>query len=224
MAKERGYSVGRFSFNSDGGRCDTCQGEGFKKTKMHFLPDVFVVCDICKGSRFNSETLEIRWKGKNIADVLDLTIQEAQSFFKNNSRIERKLKTLIDVGLNYIQLGQSALTLSGGEAQRIKLATELSKMSTGKTLYILDEPTTGLHFDDINVLLKALQKLNKNGNTVLIIEHNLDVIKTADWVIDLGPEGGENGGEIIFEGPPEEMIKSKSGYTAKFLKSYLKDF
>jgi excinuclease ABC subunit A len=191
------------------------------KVEMHFLPDVYVECDVCRGQRYNRETLEIKYKTKNIHEILSMNVQEAYDFFKAIPSIERKLKTLLDVGLTYIQLGQNATTLSGGEAQRVKLALELSKRDTGRTLYILDEPTTGLHFADIQLLLNVLHKLRNNGNTLAVIEHNLDVIKTADWIIDLGPEGGDGGGEIIFEGPPEEIIKSKKSYTGRFLKKYM---
>ena len=220
-SKTRGYGPGRFSFNVKGGRCEVCEGDGVMKVEMHFLPDVYVECDVCRGQRYNRETLEIKYKTKNIHEILSMNVQEAYDFFKAIPSIERKLKTLLDVGLTYIQLGQNATTLSGGEAQRIKLALELSKRDTGKTLYILDEPTTGLHFADIQLLLNVLHKLRNNGNTLAVIEHNLDVIKTADWIIDLGPEGGDGGGEIIFEGPPEEIIKSKKSYTGKFLKKYI---
>ena len=212
---------GRFSFNVKGGRCEVCEGDGVMKVEMHFLPDVYVECDVCRGQRYNRETLEIKYKKKNIHEILSMNVQEAYEFFKAIPSIERKLKTLLDVGLTYIQLGQNATTLSGGEAQRVKLALELSKRDTGRTLYILDEPTTGLHFADIQLLLNVLHKLRNNGNTLAVIEHNLDVIKTADWIIDLGPEGGDGGGEIIFEGPPEEIIKSKKSYTGKFLKKYI---
>ena len=221
MSKERGYNIGRFSFNLKGGRCESCQGDGSTKIEMHFLPDVFVECDVCKGQRFSRETLEIRWRGKNIFEVLSMTVEEAHKFFFSNSLIEKKLKTLIDVGLHYIKLGQSSTTLSGGEAQRIKLANELSKRNTGNTLYILDEPTTGLHFHDIAILLKALVKLRDGGNSILVIEHNLDVIKTADWIIDMGPEGGNEGGQIIAEGTPEEIAKNSKSYTGLFLKKLL---
>jgi excinuclease ABC subunit A len=214
----RGYSTGRFSFNVEGGRCEECGGDGLKKIEMNFLPDVYVQCDVCRGKRYNRETLEVLYKTKSIADVLGMTVEEALSFFDELPRIKRKLKAINDVGLGYIKLGQQATTLSGGEAQRVKLATELSKVSTGKTLYILDEPTTGLHFEDVNILLKVLNKLVDKGNTVVVVEHNLDVIKTADWVIDLGPEGGEKGGRIIAEGTPEEIIKNKKSITGKFLK------
>ncbi len=221
IAKERGYNVGRFSFNVKGGRCEACSGDGLIKVEMHFLPDIYVECDICKGKRYNRETLEIFYKGKNIHEVLELTVDEAYEFFKNIPTIKKKLSTLKDVGLNYIRLGQAATTLSGGEAQRVKLALELSKRDTGKTLYILDEPTTGLHFYDIDLLLNILHKFVDNGNTVVVIEHNLDIVKTADWIIDLGPEGGDNGGIIIAEGSPEDIIKTKNSYTAKYLKKYL---
>ena len=216
-ARERGYEAGRFSFNVKGGRCETCQGDGVIKVEMHFLPDVYVPCDICHGKRYNRETLEVHYKGKSIADVLDLTVEDAFEFFNAVPSIARKLQTLIDVGLAYIKLGQSAVTLSGGEAQRVKLSLELSKRDTGRTLYILDEPTTGLHFHDIALLLKVLHQLRDTGNTVIVIEHNLDVIKTADWVIDLGPEGGDGGGEIIASGPPEVVAASKQSYTGRYL-------
>lgn len=221
-SKIRGYKAGRFSFNVKGGRCETCKGAGLKTIEMNFLPDVFVECDQCHGKRYNRETLEIRFKGKSINDVLNMTIEEALHFFEGIPHITSKLKVLDDVGLNYIHLGQPSTTLSGGESQRVKLAAELSKRSTGKTLYILDEPTTGLHFDDINVLLKVLGKLVDKGNTIIIIEHNMDVIKTADHIIDLGPEGGNKGGKIIFFGTPEELIKCKKSYTATFLKEEIK--
>ena len=217
----RGYKPGRFSFNVTGGRCETCKGGGLRVIEMNFLPDVYVECETCQGKRFNRETLEIRYKGKNISDVLNMTINEAVSFFEHIPKINRKLKTIKDVGLGYISLGQQSTTLSGGEAQRIKLATELSKRDTGNTFYILDEPTTGLHFEDIRVLMIVLNKLANKGNTVLIIEHNLDVIKTVDHVIDIGYEGGKNGGEIIVEGTPEKVAKHKTSYTAKFLKKEL---
>ena len=221
-AKIRGYKVGRFSFNVKGGRCETCQGGGMKLVEMDFLPNVYIECETCKGKRYNRETLEVRFKSKSIADVLDMTVDQAVEFFENQPSILRKIKFLKEVGLGYITLGQQATTLSGGEAQRIKLAKELSKRDTGKTLYILDEPTTGLHFEDIRILLQVLQQLVDKGNTVLIIEHNLDVIKVADHVIDLGPDGGEKGGEIIFEGTPEQLIKKKKGFTGKFLKMEMK--
>ena len=221
-AKVRGYSKGRFSFNVKGGRCEACSGAGINKIEMNFLPDVYVECEVCKGKRYNRETLEVQYKGKSIADVLEMTVEEAYEFFKNIPSLERKLQTLMDVGMNYIQLGQPATTLSGGEAQRIKLATELSKMSRGKTIYILDEPTTGLHFEDIRKLLEVLNRLVDKGNTVLVIEHNLDVIKVADHIIDIGPEGGYKGGQIIAEGTPEEIAENEGSWTGKFLKKYLK--
>ncbi|MBC7329530.1 excinuclease ABC subunit UvrA [bacterium] len=220
-AKARGYKPGRFSFNVKGGRCEACKGDGYIKVEMQFLPDVYVRCEECKGKRYNRETLEIKYKGKTIADVLDMTVEEALHFFRNIEPIRKKLETLYDVGLGYIRLGQPATTLSGGEAQRVKLATELSRKATGRTLYILDEPTTGLHFADVEKLLNILHRLVDRGNTVLIIEHNLEVIKTADWIIDLGPEGGEQGGYIIAEGPPEEIIKNPISYTGQFLKKVL---
>ncbi|MCA1799355.1 MAG: excinuclease ABC subunit UvrA [Xanthomonadaceae bacterium] len=216
-ARSRGYQVGRFSFNVKGGRCEACQGDGVIKVEMHFLPDIYVACDVCKGQRYNRETLEVRYKGKNIHEVLEMTVEEALPFFDAVPPIRRKLQTLMDVGLTYIRLGQNATTLSGGEAQRVKLARELSKRDTGRTLYILDEPTTGLHFHDIEQLLAVLHRLRDHGNTVVVIEHNLDVIKTADWVVDLGPEGGERGGEIIAAATPEQIAKSKRSYTGQFL-------
>lgn len=221
-AKVRGYTKGRFSFNVKGGRCEACSGAGINKIEMNFLPDVYVECEVCKGKRYNRETLEVQYKGKSIADVLEMTVEEAYEFFKNIPSLERKLQTLMDVGMNYIQLGQPATTLSGGEAQRIKLATELSKMSRGKTIYILDEPTTGLHFEDIRKLLEVLNRLVDKGNTVLVIEHNLDVIKVADHILDIGPEGGYKGGQIIAEGTPEEIAENEGSWTGKFLKKYLK--
>jgi len=221
-AKVRGYTKGRFSFNVKGGRCEACSGAGINKIEMNFLPDVYVECEVCKGKRYNRETLEVHYKGKNISDVLDMTVEEAYEFFKNIPSLERKLQTLMDVGMNYIQLGQPATTLSGGEAQRIKLATELSKMSRGKTIYILDEPTTGLHFEDIRKLLEVLNRLVDKGNTVLVIEHNLDVIKVADHIIDIGSEGGYKGGKIIAEGTPEEIAENEGSWTGKFLRKYLK--
>ena len=221
-AKVRGYTKGRFSFNVKGGRCEACGGAGINKIEMNFLPDVYVECEVCKGKRYNRETLEVQYKGKNISEVLDMTVEEAYEFFKTIPALERKLQTLIDVGMNYIKLGQPATTLSGGEAQRIKLATELSKVSRGKTIYILDEPTTGLHFEDIRKLLVVLDRLVEKGNTVLVIEHNLDVIKFADYIIDVGPEGGHRGGQIIAKGTPEEIVKSRKSHTGKFLKKYLK--
>ena len=217
-AKIRGYKPGRFSFNVKGGRCETCGGAGVKTIEMNFLPDVYVNCDECNGKRYNRETLEVRFKGKSISDVLNMTIDQACAFFENLPSIYRQIKTLQDVGLGYITLGQQATTLSGGEAQRVKLSTELSKRDTGNTLYILDEPTTGLHFEDIRILLDVLNRLVDNGNTVLVIEHNMDIIKVADHIIDIGPEGGKGGGQVLFEGTPEELIKTKVGYTAKFLK------
>lgn len=221
-SRNRGYGPGRFSFNVKGGRCEACEGDGVIKVEMHFLPDVYVPCDICQGKRYNRETLEIQFKGKNIHEVLSMTVEQAHQFFNAIPAVEKKLRTLIEVGLGYITLGQNATTLSGGEAQRVKLALELSKRDTGTTLYILDEPTTGLHFADIQLLLDVIHKLRDAGNTIVIIEHNLDVIKTADWVIDLGPEGGDGGGEIIAEGTPEEVSNNKKSYTGKYLKPYLK--
>ncbi|MCY0387197.1 excinuclease ABC subunit UvrA [Robbsia sp. Bb-Pol-6] len=221
-AKERGYEAGRFSFNVKGGRCEACQGDGVLKVEMHFLPDVYVPCDVCHGARYNRETLEVQYKGKNIRDVLEMTIEQAHDFFKPVPVVARKLKTLLEVGLGYVRLGQSATTLSGGEAQRVKLSLELSKRDTGRTLYILDEPTTGLHFQDIALLLEVIHRLREQGNTVVIIEHNLDVIKTADWVIDLGPEGGAGGGEIIAQGTPEQIAKSKASFTGKYLAPLLR--
>ena len=220
-SRVRGYKPGRFSFNVKGGRCEACQGDGVIKIEMHFLPDVFVTCEVCQGKRFNRETLEILYKGKNIADILNMTAEEAKEFFINIPSIKTKLQTITDVGLDYIRLGQQATTLSGGEAQRVKLSKELSKRSTGRTLYILDEPTTGLHFADIENLLRVLDKLVDSGNTVIIIEHNMDVIKTADHIIDLGPEGGDGGGQVLAEGPPEKVAKIKGSYTGKYLKEYL---
>lgn len=220
-SRTRGYTPGRFSFNVKGGRCEACQGDGVIKVEMHFLPDVYVPCDQCKGKRYNRETLEIKYKGKNIHEVLDMTIEEAREYFDAVPALARKLQTLIDVGLSYIRLGQSATTLSGGEAQRVKLARELSKRGTGQTLYILDEPTTGLHFADIQQLLKVLHQLRDQGNTIIVIEHNLDVIKTADWIIDLGPEGGSGGGQILVAGTPEEVAECEQSHTARFLKPIL---
>ena len=220
-ARSRGYKPGRFSFNVKGGRCEACQGDGMIKVEMHFLADVYVKCDVCDGKRYNEQTLEIKYKDKNISDILDMTVEEALEFFDAHPAIKNKLLTLNDVGLGYITLGQSALTLSGGEAQRIKLAKELSKRSTGKTLFILDEPTTGLHFADIELLLKVLNRLKEQGNTVVVIEHNLDVIKTSDWVIDLGPEGGSDGGKVVAEGTPEDVAKVKKSFTGMFLKDLL---
>jgi len=220
-SKLRGYSPGRFSFNVKGGRCEACSGDGIKKIEMHFLPDVYVRCEECKGERYNRETLQIKYRGKTIADVLDMTVEESLEFFKNHPAIKRKLKTLADVGLGYIHLGQQATTLSGGEAQRVKLSTELSRMGTGRTLYVLDEPTTGLHFADVEMLLNVLHKLVKKGNTVLVIEHNLDVIKTADYIIDLGPDGGDGGGQVVVTGEPDEIIKHTTSYTGKYLEKIL---
>jgi excinuclease ABC subunit A len=217
----RGYGPGRFSFNVKGGRCEACQGDGLVKVEMHFLPDVYVPCDVCKGRRYNRETLEVRYRGESIADVLDLTVAEALEFFASQPRIRAKLELLNDVGLGYIHLGQSATTLSGGEAQRVKLATELSKRDTGRTLYLLDEPTTGLHFEDVRLLLEVLHRLVDKGNTVLVIEHNLDVVKTADWVVDLGPEGGEAGGHVVVAGTPEEVARTPASHTGRFLRPLL---
>jgi excinuclease ABC subunit A len=221
-AKIRGYKPGRFSFNVKSGRCEECQGAGMRVIEMNFLPDVYVNCEKCNGKRYNRETLEIRYKGKSIADVLEMTVDEAVEFFKNVPYLYRKIKVLQDVGLGYITLGQSSVTISGGEAQRVKLATELSKRDTGKTFYILDEPTTGLHFQDIQHLADVLNKLVDRGNTVLVIEHNMDIIKIADYIIDMGPEGGNGGGKILFEGTPEELIKNKKSFTAQFLKEEFK--
>jgi excinuclease ABC subunit A len=221
-SKMRGYSTGRFSFNVSGGRCEECGGDGLKKIEMNFLPDVYVLCDVCRGKRYNRETLEVLYKTKSISDILEMRIDEALEFFEDLPRIKRKIKAIHDVGLGYIKLGQQATTLSGGEAQRVKLATELSKVSTGKTLYILDEPTTGLHFEDVNILMKVLNKLVDKGNTVVIVEHNIDVIKLADWIIDLGPGGGESGGEIIAEGTPEQIVKNKMSITGKYLSKEIK--
>ncbi len=221
-AKIRGYKPGRFSFNVKGGRCEACEGQGTKRIEMHFLPDIFVKCETCGGLRYNRETLEIRYKGKNIAEVLHMTIEEAVSFFENFPKLQRVLQTLADVGMDYIRLGQSSTTLSGGEAQRVKLSSELGKRATGRTLYMLDEPTTGLHFADISKLLGVLNRLVDRGNTVLVIEHNLDVIKCADWVIDLGPEGGDAGGQIVATGTPEDLTAIKASYTGQFLAEILK--
>ncbi|MBC7380323.1 MAG: excinuclease ABC subunit UvrA, partial [Burkholderiaceae bacterium] len=221
MAKERGYGPGRFSFNVAGGRCEACQGDGVVKVEMHFLPDVYVPCDVCKGQRYNRETLEVQWKGRNIAQLLDMTVEDAFNFLKAVPTIARKLQTLLDVGLSYVKLGQSATTLSGGEAQRVKLALELSKRDTGRTLYILDEPTTGLHFADIDLLLRVLHQLRDAGNTIVIIEHNLDVIKTADWLIDMGPEGGAGGGQVVGIGTPEQLADNEASYTGHYLKRLL---
>lgn len=222
-AKARGYKTGRFSFNVKGGRCESCSGDGVLKIEMHFLPDVYVICDVCKGKRYNRETLEVKYKGKNIADVLGMTVEEALDFFKNIPRIQRKLQTLSEVGLGYIKLGQASTTLSGGEAQRVKLATELTKKSTGRTMYILDEPTTGLHMADVHRLVDILHRLVEAGNTVVVIEHNLDIIKTADYIIDLGPEGGDRGGMVVAQGSPEEIVKCKESYTGQFLEKKLRE-
>jgi excinuclease ABC subunit A len=216
-ARARGYGAGRFSFNVKGGRCEACQGDGVIKVEMHFLPDIYVPCDVCKGKRYNRETLDVRYKGRNIHEVLEMTVEEARAFFDAVPMIARKLQTLMDVGLSYIRLGQSATTLSGGEAQRVKLSRELSKRDTGRTLYILDEPTTGLHFHDVAQLLEVLHRLRDQGNTIVVIEHNLDVIKTADWVVDMGPEGGSGGGHIIAEGTPEQVARMSHSHTGRFL-------
>ena len=221
-AKMRGYEKGRFSFNVSGGRCEACSGDGILRIEMHFLPDIYVPCEVCKGKRYNKETLEVKYKGKTIADVLDMTVEEALEFFKNVPKIKQKIQTLYDVGLGYIKLGQPSTTLSGGEAQRVKLATELSKKPTGKTLYILDEPTTGLHIADVHKLVDILQRLVDTGNSIIVIEHNLDLIKTCDYIIDLGPEGGDNGGNIVAVGTPEQIARNNQSYTGQFLKKYLK--
>jgi excinuclease ABC subunit A len=222
-AKMKGYKKGRFSFNVKGGRCEACSGDGIIKIEMNFLPDVFVPCEVCGGKRYNRETLEVKYKGKNIYDVLEMTVEEALKFFENMPSIRRKIETLNDVGLSYVKLGQPSTTLSGGEAQRIKLATELSKRSTGKTIYILDEPTTGLHFADVHKLIEILRRLSEGGNTVVVIEHNLDVIKTADYIIDMGPEGGDKGGTVIAKGTPEEIAENKNSYTGIYIKRMLED-
>ena len=221
-AKARGYNKGRFSFNVKGGRCEACGGDGILKIEMHFLPDVYVPCEVCQGKRYNRETLEVKYKGKSIYDVLNMTVEEALTFFENVPTIRRKIQTLYDVGLSYIRLGQPSTELSGGEAQRIKLATELSRKSTGKTIYILDEPTTGLHFADVHKLIEILRRLSDGGNTVVVIEHNLDVIKTADYIIDMGPEGGDGGGTVVATGTPEEICQVPQSYTGIYLKKYLK--
>jgi excinuclease ABC subunit A len=220
-AKVRGYQQGRFSFNVKGGRCEACSGDGTLKIEMNFLPDVYVPCEVCHGARYNRETLEVHYKGKSVADILDMAIEEAVDFFEAIPAISRHLRTLVDVGLGYVRLGQSAPTLSGGEAQRVKLASELQKRSTGRTLYVLDEPTTGLHFEDIRKLLGVLGRLVDQGNTVIVIEHNLDVIKTADWVIDLGPGGGNRGGLVVGEGTPEQLVEIEGSYTGEFLRPVL---
>ena len=220
-AKSRGYTSGRFSFNIKGGRCEACEGDGIIKIEMHFLPDIYAPCEVCKGKRYNRETLEVHYKGKSIYDILEMTVDEGVVFFEHLPKIARKLKTLQEVGLGYIKIGQPATTLSGGEAQRVKLSTELSKRATGKTIYILDEPTTGLHTADVHKLIEVLQRLTDNGNTVLVIEHNLNVIKVADHIIDLGPEGGDGGGQIVASGTPEEIVKCSESYTGKYLKPYL---
>ncbi|MBO5983159.1 MAG: ATP-binding cassette domain-containing protein, partial [Clostridia bacterium] len=221
-AKTRGYSAGRFSFNVAGGRCEHCSGDGIIKIEMHFLPDIYIPCEVCTGARYNRETLEVKYKGKSIGEVLEMTVEESLEFFKNVPKIKSKIQTLYDVGLGYIKLGQSSTTLSGGEAQRVKLATELAKRSTGKTVYILDEPTTGLHTHDVSRLLQILNRLADSGNTVIVIEHNLDVIKVADHVIDLGPEGGDGGGTIIATGTPEEVAKVENSATGEYLNKILK--
>ena len=220
-AKAKGYSKGRFSFNVKGGRCEACGGDGILKIEMNFLPDIFVPCEVCEGKRYNRETLEVKYKGKNIYEVLDMTVEEALTFFENVPSIKRKVQTLYDVGLSYIRLGQPSNTLSGGEAQRVKLATELSKRSTGKTIYILDEPTTGLHFADVHKLIEIIHRLSEGGNSVLVIEHNLDVIKTADYIIDIGPEGGDKGGKVVATGTPEEVAKNEKSYTGYYIKKML---
>ena len=220
----RGFQPGRFSFNVAGGRCESCRGGGILRVEMHFLPDVYVTCEECHGKRYNRETLDIRYKGKTISDVLGMTAEEAYDFFQTIPAIHQKLQTLVDVGLGYLQLGQPATTLSGGEAQRIKLARELSKRETGRTIYILDEPTTGLHFADIQRLLDVLNRLTDRGNTVIVIEHNMEVIKSADYIIDLGPEGGENGGDVVGWGTPEAVVQNPVSYTGQFLKKKLHDF
>ena len=220
-AKSRGYKENRFSFNVKGGRCEACQGDGVQKIEMHFLPDLYVPCEVCHGHRYNRETLEVTWQGKNIYEVLEMTVEEGLTFFENHPQIRRKLETLADVGLGYMKLGQSSTTLSGGEAQRVKLATELSRKATGRTIYLLDEPTTGLHMADVDRLISVLQRLTDAGNSVLVIEHNLDVIKVADWLIDLGPEGGDGGGTVVAEGTPEEVAATKGSYTGQYLQPVL---
>lgn len=220
-AKARGYKKGRFSFNVKGGRCEACQGDGIIKIEMNFLPDIYVPCEVCDGKRYNRETLDVKYKGKNIFEVLDMTVEEALGFFEPIPSIYRKIKTLYDVGLSYVKLGQPSTTLSGGEAQRIKLATELSRRSTGKTVYVLDEPTTGLHFADVHKLIDILHRLAEGGNTVIVIEHNLDVIKTADYIIDIGPEGGDRGGTVIAQGTPEEVAKMPQSYTGYYIQKMI---
>jgi excinuclease ABC subunit A len=220
-SKIRGYGPGRYSFNVKGGRCETCKGDGLIKIEMHFLPDVYVTCEQCRGLRYNKETLEVRYNGKNIAEVLNMTIDESLEFFKNVPGIERKLRTLSEVGLGYLQVGQSATTLSGGEAQRVKLSSELSKRDTGRTMYLLDEPTTGLHFADVHRLVQVLERLRESGNSLVVIEHNLDVIKMADYIIDLGPEGGDDGGRIVAEGTPEKVAACAASHTGKYLAEVL---
>jgi excinuclease ABC subunit A len=222
-SKVRGFALGRFSFNVKGGRCEACQGQGTVKIEMQFLPDIYIACDVCKGKRFNRETLQVRYKGKNIADVLDTTVEEAMEFFGNIPKIKRKLKTLYDVGLGYIRLGQPAPTLSGGEAQRVKLSRELSKKATGRTLYVLDEPSVGLHAADVDKLIKVLNLLVDAGNTVVIIEHHPDIVKVADWIIDLGPEGGDAGGEVVAEGTPEQVAEVEKSYTGQLLRRVLNE-
>ena len=216
-ARTRGYDAGRFSFNVKGGRCEACQGDGVMRVEMHFLPDVYVPCDVCRGRRYNRETLQILYRGRSIHDVLEMTVEDALGFFRNIPAVQPKLQTLVDVGLGYLKLGQNATTLSGGEAQRVKLARELAKRATGRTLYILDEPTTGLHFHDVAQLLRVLQRLRDEGNTVVVIEHNLDVIKTADWIVDLGPEGGAGGGEVLACGTPEQVARVARSHTGRYL-------
>jgi excinuclease ABC subunit A len=220
-AKIRGYKPGRFSFNVKGGRCEACQGQGVKRIEMHFLPDVYVTCQECKGARYNRETLEVKYKGKSIADILEMRIEEALGFFDSFPKIKQLIRALSDVGLSYVELGQNSTTLSGGEAQRVKLAGELGKTATGHTLYVLDEPTTGLHFADIHNLMNVLNRLADLGNTIIVIEHNLDVIKCADWIIDLGPEGGDAGGTIVAQGTPEQVAENPASYTGQFLQSHL---
>ena len=220
-AKVRGYKENRFSFNVKGGRCEACSGDGLLKIEMHFMADIYVPCEVCRGKRYNRETLEVKYKGLSIADVLELTVEEAMGVFEAHQLIMQKLRTLYDVGLGYMKLGQPSTTLSGGEAQRVKLATELSRRATGKTMVLLDEPTTGLHMDDVNRLVKVLQRLTDAGNTVLVIEHNLDIIKTADYLIDLGPEGGDGGGTVVTQGTPEEVAREEKSYTGQFLKNLL---